>query len=138
MFTLQEALKSKIPTYYRILKYLISGGTSAVVTIGILYILTHVFGLWYLLSTVVGYLVGFIVSFTLQKFWTFENSRVDQILSQAPLYFCIVLGNLGLNTLGMYILVEKFHMGYILADILVLGAIAIESYFLYKIVFRNR
>ena len=122
----------------QLLKYAISGGISTVVTLVALYTLTHWLNVWYIFSTAISYLVGFFVSFTLQKFWTFRNNRRDVLFSQAALYFLIVVANLGVNTLGMYILVEKFHMWYILADILVLAFIACESFFLYQLVFKHK
>lgn len=121
----------------QIIKYVISGGLSTITTISVLYALTHWFGIWYLSSTAIAYMVGFFVSFTLQKFWTFQNNQKDKVVSQAFFYFLIVAGNLGLNTLGVYILVEKFHMWYILADILTLSFIAFESFFLYRMLFRK-
>lgn len=119
------------------LKYVISGGLSAVTTVSILYMLTQWMGLWYIFSTIIAYLIGFIVSFTLQKFWTFQNNQNDRIASQAFFYFLIVAGNLGLNTLGVYILVEKFRMWYILADVVTIVLIACESFFLYALVFKK-
>ncbi len=130
-------MHQKFGGYYRLFRYVISGGTSAFVTLSTLYILTKWFGVWYLLSTVIGFLVGFLVSFTLQKFWTFKDGRKDVLASQAFFYFIIVAGNLCLNALGMYVLVDIFHIWYMPADLLVLFLIAIESFFLYRIVFKK-
>lgn len=122
---------------HRIIRYLISGGVSVGVNLLVLYISTEWFGLWYLVSASIAYLVGFLVSFTLQKFWTFQNKSTDSLWKQAGIYFCIILVNLGINTVGMYVLVEQLHVWYVLAQFVLLALISIESYFLYRALFRS-
>jgi len=123
---------------YRLIKYVISGSISATVTLSVLYAMTQWFGIWYLFSSTVGFFVGFFVSFMLQKFWTFRNTRMDIIVAQAFLYFFILVGNLGVNALGMYLLVDILNVGYIFAEILVLALVASESFFLYMLVFKKQ
>ncbi len=126
-----------LSTLPRPLKYIGAGAISTGVNLGVLYMLTAWVGIWYLLSASIAFLVGFFISFTLQKFWTFQNTRTDGLASQGILYFLIVLCNLGINTIGMYVLVEKFHLWYLLAEIGMLFLISFESYFLYRLVFKR-
>lgn len=121
----------------RPLKYIGAGSISTGVSLGVLYILTEWSDVWYLLSASIAFIIGFFVSFTLQKFWTFQNTKTDELASQGGFYFLIVLGNLGLNTLGMYILVDLFQVWYLGAEVGMLVLIACESYFLYRVVFER-
>jgi len=141
LFCTQEHLKTCYCSAYcmrallqhRIVKFLIAGSTATGVNLGALYVLVDLFGVWYIFSASIAFLIGFCVSFTLQKFWTFGNRETEKIASQAFLYFLIVAGNLGLNALGMYVLVDIFGLWYMLAEVLLLGTIACESFFLYQI-----
>lgn len=118
--------------YERVWRYLVAGGSAAVVDLGLLYVLTEWLGFHYLLSAALAFIVAFCVSFFLQKFWTFQDHSVERVHSQAVLYFVIAIANLGLNTLLMYIFVEHFHLGYFAAQIFVGALLACGSFFISK------
>ena len=121
----------------RIARFGVSGITALCTNIAVLYALLYV-GLWYLFASIIGFLTGFIVSFTLQKFWTFRDHSTDAIRSQALIYFLIVLVNLGLNTALVYLLVENVHLRPVIAQVTSAFLIAGESFFAYRIlVFRT-
>jgi putative flippase GtrA len=122
----------QISNIHRVLKYLISGSIATAVDLGLLYVLTDWLGVWYLASAVIAFLIAFVVSFTLQKFWTFDDDRTHVLVQQAGLYFAIVCGNLCINTVGMFLLVQKFHIWYLLSEVIMLGLIACMSFFLYQ------
>lgn len=123
--------------YFKIIRYLISGGTATAVDLGFLYVFTSLFHINYLLSSVLAFLLAFGVSFFLQKFWTFADRATDRMKSQLVIYFIITSINLGINTLLMYFFVDFFHIQYILAQIITAGLVACESYFVFQIfVFR--
>jgi putative flippase GtrA len=133
--------------YRRILTYIVSGSTGAFVNLFSLFILTHVFEIWYLLASVLAFCLAFSVSFYMQKYWTFRDVSNDGIHKQISLYFVIQLGNLLINTGFMYFFVdvigETFVIGHptwlvMLSQFVTSGLIAIESYFLYRVfIFNN-
>ncbi|KKW12618.1 MAG: GtrA family protein [Parcubacteria group bacterium GW2011_GWA2_49_9] len=128
-----------IRRYQRLLRYLVAGGTAAAVDLGMLYILTDVFFVHYLWSAVWAFVVSFFVSFLLQKFWTFQNRETGRMHVQMTLYFSIALANLAFNTFLMYLFVDRFHIWYLLAQILASGLIAFESFFISRhIVFKSK
>lgn len=116
----------------RIIRYLFSGGAGAFVDIGLLFILVHFFDLWYLFSSVLAFIAAFCVSFTLQKFVTFNEYSKDRIPSQIIFYFFIATSNLVLNTFLMYVGVDLFGFHYVATQVFVSGFIATYSFFIYK------
>ena len=121
-----------------VVRYLIAGGIAAGTDLGFLYVFTDVLGIWYLLSAVLAFLIAFVVSFVLQKFWTFGDKNTDVWKSQAALYFIVTSTNLGLNTLLMYLFVDQFGIHYLLSQIIISAGIACESFFVYQIfIFRK-
>lgn len=118
--------------YHQIMKYIISGGTAAVVTIGSIYIFTDIFHIWYLVSGVFAFIAGFIVSFILQKFWTFADHSTDNVHIQAGMYLLVALINLAWNTFLLWLFVDIFHFWYILGQIFAGAIVALSSFFIYK------
>ena len=123
----------------RVIKFLFSGGLAALFTVLTLYFFTDIVGLWYVASSVIGFFVGFGISFTLQKFWTFRDNSVDKIKSQTFFYLITIAGNLIINTYGIYVLVHYFGFFYIVAQIIIGLLIACVSYFIYgKLIFKKK
>ena len=120
------------------IKYIISGGTAAVVDLSFLALFVDVFKINYLISAIFAFLIAFSVSFLLQKFWTFQDKGMDDVHKQASIYFIVSATNLGINTLLMYLFVDHFHIHYFLSQILASGLLAISSYFIYsRFIFKN-
>jgi len=119
--------------YRQIISYIFSGGVAATVDVGVLYLLTEFAGLWYLASTIVGFMCGLAVSFTLQKFITFRDHRMDVLATQALKSFVYLSAiNFIANVALMYLFVDVFHVWYLLARILIGIMAAIASYLVYK------
>ena len=115
-----------------IFKFIFSGGSAASVGIIILYTLTSLLGVWYLLSAILSFIVAFFVSFFLQKFWTFRDSTKEKMYGQMTWYFVVGLINLGINTAGMYVFVDIFGIWYIFSQILISGILALSNFTIYK------
>lgn len=109
-------------TQHLIVRFIISGGTSAFVNIAILSLLYYVFHVYYLLASVIAFLISFIVSLVLQKFWTFQDHSMVDAHVQAGKYLATSLVGLGINTVILYVCVEHFHF-YVFMGQLVAGTI---------------
>jgi putative flippase GtrA len=121
---------------FRVVRFVVSGGIASVAHLAILYFLTDILLVWYLLSTTIGFSIGFVISFLLQKFWTYQDKNRDRITSQALLYAVIGALNLLTNSMLMYLLVDIFGVWHMLAQGITLLAIATVSFFVYgKFVF---
>jgi glycosyltransferase involved in cell wall biosynthesis/putative flippase GtrA len=117
-----------------LVKYVISGGTAAVVDLGTLYLFTDIFHIWYVTSSVLAFLIAFGISFLMQKFWTFRDHGTDGVHKQAFLYLAVSVFNLFLNTALVYALVEYTGIHYLPAQIITSALIACESFFVYKFI----
>lgn len=123
----------------RIVRYLISGTLATTTTFVVLFVLVHFFHVWYLLATVVAFIMGVCVSFTMQKLFTFNDYSRDTIPIQTTVFFGIQIFNLSINTLLMYVSVDVVHVHYLLSQVIVAGAIALYSFFVYKhLIFRSK
>ncbi len=123
----------------KIIKFFIAGGISG----GVDLVALHVFHSWLewgiVLSTSAAFVVAFLVSFTLQKFWTFRDNSQDRIAGQLGMYLINGLIGLYLNGFLMHLLVSGYGVWYIAAQIVVNLIIAIQNFIVYKfIVFKKR
>lgn len=116
----------------KVIKYIVAGGTAALVNLSTLIVLTDLVGVWYLLSSTIAFILAFAVSFSFQKFWTFSERSVDNMHMQAAVYLLIGLLNLSVNAGLMYILVEWVKIWYLTAQIISSGSIAVATFFVYR------
>ncbi|MES2059982.1 MAG: GtrA family protein [Patescibacteria group bacterium] len=117
---------------HKIFKFVISGGSATIANLSILYMLTRFAHIWYISSSIIAFLSAFMISFVLQKFWTFEDRSRDTIHKQAFMFFLTVLIGLCVNTALLYILVEYAGVHYIFAQIVSGIIVAVMNYFAYQ------
>lgn len=128
-----ESIIRRLPAAWLLFRYLVSGGTAATVNIGLLYVFTEKFGVWYLAASVLSFCCAFAVSFAMQKWWTFRDRGIDMVGLQLGLFLGVALVNLGLNTLLMYVFTDVLGIWYVLSQVLSSGLIAIESFIAYRL-----
>ena len=100
-----------------LVRYVISGGTSASVNIAVLSLLYYIFHIYYLLASVISFLVSWFVSLFLQKFWTFRDRSTKGIHKQAGMYLVSSLLGLAINTSLLYIFVDYLHFYVFLGQV---------------------
>ncbi|MDP6756288.1 MAG: GtrA family protein [Patescibacteria group bacterium] len=121
-------LLAPIHRYKREIKYIISGGSSALAALVVVFVVTDVFKVWYLISVIFGQVVGFFTNFYLQKFWTFRDPSQERMHRQFKIFIGLAVAHMVLNVVFISILVEVFGMWYLLAQAIVLAVLAIGSY----------
>lgn len=122
-----------LATRYKIyVKYIFSGGTAVAADLILLALFKEVFVMNYLVAAILAFIIAFGVSFTMQKFWTFSDKKINGMHRQVVIYFVIAVGNLLVNTLLMYVFVDFIHVWYLLSQVIASGLIALTSFFLYR------
>jgi putative flippase GtrA len=109
------------------IKFCFVGVSNTAVTFCVFYVLSEIVGLNYLFSSSVGYVFGVINSFILNKTWTFNDNNSRFIL-QFMRFSIVNTLSLGINLAIMYIGVEKFLIGNVIAQIIATGFTTIVNY----------
>jgi putative flippase GtrA len=86
----------------------------------------------YLIGAVLGFCIALLVTFTLQKYWTFRESSAERFVVQFMSYTGIALASLGLNVLVLHtskniletLGFDFFEVWYLIAQIVSVGVIA--------------
>lgn len=121
------------PQIQKIARYIISGGIAATTNLSVLFLLVHFLSVHYLLASVASFFTAFVISFTMQKFWTFQNPETTGVHFQLARYLLVtVTVNLGINTGLMYLFVSVLGVWYLLAQVFAGALLAIVSYFIYQ------
>ncbi len=77
IWTWKDRIKKKF--IYRFVQYHISVGITAVlVNWGILFILTELFGVYYLISNLIGIGVGTLSNYIINDLWTFRTKKAEE------------------------------------------------------------
>lgn len=124
--------------YKKLIKYLISGGTAAFTDLFLLWLLHGRLHFEVISSATLAFLLAFFVSFFMQKFWTFSDDEKEGMYKQMSSYLGVAIINLGINALGMHVLVKNLGVMYILSQIIMSGLIAMSSFFIYNMFIFNR
>ena len=109
------------------IKFCLVGGTNTLITLLTFYILNSVLGINYMLSSTLGYCVGMVNSYILNKRWTFYDGE-KIMLNQFIKFVTVNLVSLSINLLFMYTLSGRLHLNAMLAQILATGFSIISNY----------
>lgn len=117
----------------RLLHYIVTGGVSAIVDIGGVYIVRSIFPNGLALAVIVGFFAGFLVNFAMNKLWTFQK-RGDgyrKTQRQFVLYVLLVAFNL-LFTYLVIRLLSSIGVELLYAKVFTIGCTTLWNYVLYK------
>jgi len=123
-------------------KYLVAGSISTGSQLAVLYGLIELFRLHYLIAASIAFVVAVVISFTLQKFWTFDDHSLEALRAQFIAHAVLATLNLFVNGALLYFFVEKGlrpvagpeleGYWYAAAQALTSAIIAAESFFVYR------
>jgi putative flippase GtrA len=112
-------------------KYVSVGLVATALDFGILYLLVEYGHLFYLLAAVISVSIVLWISFTLNKYWTFEN--FEKKYFQQFLKYCISHAiALAVSLAILAFLVQVFHLWYLFAKVFATVGAAITNFLLVK------
>jgi putative flippase GtrA len=121
-------------TIFEIIRFGAVGASVAALQLVLVFMLTDMFGMWYLIASVLSYSIAIVVNFTLQKFFVHKHMEKDAIKSQFVKYVLLGFFCLALNTVGMYTLVTYLGVPYLYAQALIVGMLAIFTFVMHRFV----
>lgn len=117
----------------QILRFGVVGGTAFLIDYGILFLLTEYAGLNYLLSACISFSVSVIYNYILSILWVFDAKKERNPQIQLLVFIILSVIGLGLNQLGMWILVDKAKIYYMLAKIIVTAIVLVYNFITRKL-----
>ena len=121
----------------RITKFLLGGGAGVLLYYLALYTLTEFFGLWYMASLVIAFVLNWGTNFLIQKYWTFNNKDTQTIPKQFVLYFTMAIAFFFSGMTITYLLVEFGKMNYLFVQFLLTIIFTCISFLLTSRIFKK-
>lgn len=113
-------------------RFVISGGSAALSNFLIYYFFLNILDIWYLVASIMAFILSVFVGFYMQKYFTFRDSSKSDFKSQIIMFFLVSFGNLFINVVLMLFFVETLHIDEVLSKVLTLGILACWNFFVYQ------
>ena len=107
-------------------KFALVGSLSTIVNYSFFFILYSTLSLNYLISAAIGYVIGLLVGFIINKNWTFQVQ--DESRNFIFNYLIIYILSLGIGMLFLEFLVKKLNLVAEIANILVIGLTTLTNF----------
>jgi putative flippase GtrA len=124
------------PKIQKFIKFIISGGLAAATSLIIYSTLIYFFNIYYILASIISFLLSITVGFYLQKYVTFKDasksSTSTQTKKQITIFFSISLLNLLINVILLAFFVQILGVDKFLSKVLTLGILACWNFFVYE------
>jgi len=116
-------------------RYFFVGVIAAVVNIGSLSLFVELFGINYLLSNVLAFILGTLVNYVLSKKIVFmQDTSINKVI-EIMMYVIIGVLGLGFDTLMLWVFTSKFKIYYLLSKIISTMLTFIWNFFARKILY---
>lgn len=113
-------------------KFACVGVIGTIIHLIVLYIFTEFFGIYYVVSSIVGFCFGVTNNFILNKIWTFKEKLNHKIANKYYKYFIVNIIILFINLSILYYLTEFLYLYYILSQIIAIGFSFLINFFVSK------
>jgi putative flippase GtrA len=115
------------PVLVQFLKFGIVGVSNTLLTLVVYTVLLKVFGVWYLAASAIGFAVGAVNGFLLNRRWTFREHVGDAL---TPVRWGVVQsGGLGLNEGLLYLFVHDAQLDKLLAQVCATAVVTVTTFF---------
>lgn len=122
--------------YKRLSKFIISGGSAAVVEYGSFLLFVNYIKIDVLVANGISFGCGLVVSFLLNKIWVFQSGSAAH--REFIKYFILAIVNLLISTLFVGIMINSLGILPFIAKLVMMVLIAIWNYLLFsKLIFKN-
>ena len=105
-------------SFLQFFRYIFVGGIAAIVNIGALFVFTDIFGIHYIISNILGFILGLITNYLLSKMFIFTNENGMNKRKEFISYAIIGIIGLGVDTLFMLICTSGLGIYYLLSKII--------------------
>lgn len=115
----------------RIFRFLGVGGFCAGLSLIMMYVLTSLIHINYLISTFITIIATNFIGFYLNKYYTFQTKK-KLFWRELWKYYSVMLSSYILNVFAMYVLVDLVNIWYLYANILLMAILTPFNYLFHK------
>jgi putative flippase GtrA len=101
----------------QLFRYTFVGGVAFIIDFCSLFVLTEIFGIHYLLSAALAFLLGLATNYFLSIVWVFYKHTLSNRWYEFGIFAIIGIVGLGLNEFFIWFFTEHIHFHYLLSKI---------------------
>ena len=118
--------------FKQLFRFGVVGFTAFLIDAGVLYVLTEYLHVYYLVSSVISFIVSLAYNYILSIFWVFDVKK-KQTYKEVLLFAILSIIGLGVNQLVMYLGVDLLNIHYMLCKIIATIIVMIYNFVTRKI-----
>jgi len=118
----------------KIIKFVVSGSLATGVDLILLYLFFDIWHWSLLVSSSIAFAIAIIVSFVLQKMWTFKYYCNINLFRQLGTYSMVGIFGLVVNAIFVNFMVTNLSLWHILAQLISVSIIGVINFFIYQFV----
>ena len=123
-------LSSKL--FKQLFRFGIVGGLAFLIDSGVLFVLTEYLNVYYLVSSVISFIVSLIFNYILSILWVFDVKK-KQTIKEISLFVILSVIGLGINQLVMYVGADILHIYYMLCKVISTFIVMVYNFITRKI-----
>ncbi len=120
-------------TRIQLFRYIFVGGAAFIVDFTSLFILTDFFGIYYLISAAIAFILGLFVNYFLSVKWVFNKRKIENRTFEFGIFAVIGIIGLGLNEVIIWFFTEDLQIYYLLSKIIAAVIILFWNFFARKL-----
>ena len=131
-----EKIKTLIHKYAEVIKYLISGGLTTVVSVGSYWIFADKLGVDPLIANIYSWILAVTFAFFINKLWVFESHTDSKaaFFKEMGLFYGARLASLGGEELILFLTIKLLGMNAIVAKVIAQVFVLVFNYIFSKLV----
>ena len=118
--------------FKQLFRFGVVGFTAFLIDAGVLYVLTEYLHVYYLISSVISFIVSLAYNYILSIFWVFDVKK-KQTYKEVLLFAILSVIGLGVNQLVMYLGVDLLNIHYMLCKIIATIIVMVYNFITRKI-----
>lgn len=121
-------------TIIQLFRYFVVGGAAFLVDFGSLFVLTDFFGVYYLISAAIAFILGLIVNYGLSISWVFNNRTLENSTLEFGVFSLIGIVGLGLNEIFIWFFTAEIGFYYLISKMISAVIVLFWNFFARKFV----
>ncbi len=121
-------------TTVQLFRYIFVGGAAFIVDFLTLFILTDFFGIYYLISAAIAFILGLFANYILSINWVFNSRKLENKNFEFGLFAIIGIVGLGLNEVLIWFFTQNLLLFYLYSKIFAAIIILFWNFFARKII----
>ncbi|HUS49331.1 MAG TPA: GtrA family protein [Candidatus Paceibacterota bacterium] len=113
-------------------RFVVVGVINTLIHLSVLYILTEFFSVYYILSSLLAFLVAVTNSFIMNTLWTFKRDIKHKTITRYGKFFLISIISSFSNLFFLYLFTELFGIWYMFSQIIAIGLTLMMNFIGYK------